>query len=112
MKRSYSNYTVIMIALAAAFLMTVNGLLGFVLTEQSKAAMKALIHSRMLDISNTAADMLDGDKLKNLKAEDKGTPPYQHVHDTLNYFRENINLSFIYCVQAAGNSRVTPSGCS
>lgn len=102
MKRSYSNYTVIMIALAAAFLMTVNGLLGFVLTEQSKAAMKALIHSRMLDISNTAADMLDGDKLKNLKAEDKGTPPYQHVHDTLNYFRENINLSFIYCVQAAG----------
>lgn len=102
MKISYSNYTVIMIALAAAFLMTVNGLLGFVLTEQSKAAMKALIHSRMLDISNTAADMLDGDKLKNLKAEDKGTPPYQHVHDTLNYFRENINLSFIYCVQAAG----------
>ena len=100
MKRSYSNHTIILIALAATFLLTVNGLLGLVLTEQSKTAMKALIHSRMLDISNTAAAMVNGDNLKNLKAEDKGTPPYQHVHDTLNYFRENVNLEFIYCVQA------------
>ena len=66
----------------------------------SKKSMLTLIQNRMLDISNTAAAMLDGDELKNLKKEDKGTVEYQKVNDTLAYFQDNIDLRYIYCVTA------------
>ena len=41
--------------------------LGFTLTRQSRSAMKTLIDERMLDTVNTAAAMLDGDVLENLR---------------------------------------------
>ena len=103
MKRIPVNNTLMFIALVAVFLLAVNATLGFVLNSQSKTAMKTLIHKRMLDISNTAADMLDGDKLKSLKAEDKGTPDYQQINDTLAFFQNNIDLKYIYCIQAVGD---------
>ncbi|MBQ7479536.1 MAG: response regulator [Selenomonadaceae bacterium] len=102
MRRIWTDHPTVFIALAASLLLAVNALLGFVLIDQSKAAMKTLIQNRMLDIANTAADMLDGEVLKNLKAEDKGTPPYQQVNDTLAFFQDNIELKYIYCIQAKG----------
>ena len=83
-------------------MLAVNAVLGFVLSTQSKTAMKTLIQNRMLDIANTSADMLDGDALKSLKAEDKGTPAYQKINDTLAFFQENIELKYIYCIQIVG----------
>ncbi|MBR1528953.1 MAG: hypothetical protein IJ642_06595 [Oscillospiraceae bacterium] len=37
-----------------------------------KKAMLTLIQQRMLDISNSAADMLDGDSMKTLRPDDVG----------------------------------------
>ena len=54
-------------------LLTANVLLGSVLSRQSMDAMKSLLDLRMLDISNTAAAMMDGDVLGRLQASDKGT---------------------------------------
>ena len=96
------NNGVIFIAFFAVIMLAVNAGLGFVLSNQSKTAMKTLIRNRMLDISNTAADMLDGDDLKSLKAEDKGTPPYQKINDTLAFFQNNIELKYIYCIKIVG----------
>lgn len=45
------------------FLLVVNVTLGIILTRQSSNAIRTMIHNRMLDISNTAAAMLDGDAL-------------------------------------------------
>ena len=102
MKIFSSNNSVLPIALVALFMLAVNVVLGFVLSNQSKFAMKTLIQNRMLDIANTAADMLDGDTLKSLKAEDKGTAGYQKINDTLAFFQSNIDLKYIYCIQVAG----------
>ena len=86
-------------------LILANVALGFVLFVQSRASMKSLIDSRMLDIAKTAADMLDGNDLKSLKAEDKGTAKYQKINDTLAYFQNNIDLNYIYCIQDLGNKK-------
>ena len=89
--------------ITSAFLLVTNIALGTALTRQSQKAMKTQIDERMLDVVKTAAVMLDGDVLEHLSAEDKYAPEYQAVVNTLNRFRDNINLAYIYCVRDMGN---------
>ena len=89
--------------ITSAFLIIMNIALGTTLTRQSQKAMKTQIDERMLDVVKTAAVMLDGDVLERLSAEDKGTAEYQAVLNTLNRFRDNINLAYIYCIRDMGN---------
>lgn len=84
------------------FLLCVNTLLACVLIRDSTRAIRTQIDSRMLDVANTAAAMLDGDVLKTLQAEDVDTPAYQDVYRTLSRFKENIELEYIYCVRDLG----------
>ncbi|MBR0369067.1 MAG: response regulator [Clostridia bacterium] len=91
--------------IASVFLLVTNLALGAALTRQSRQAMKTQIDERMLDVVNTASDMLDGDVLERLTAEDSAAPEYQAVMDTLNCFRDNIALSYIYCIQDLGDKR-------
>ena len=86
-----------------AFLLVVNSLLGYVLTKQSDEAIRDQIESRMLDVANTAAALLDGDVLESLQAEDTDTPEYQEVLRMLSSYKENIELEYIYCVRDMGN---------
>ena len=101
-KKSHTSETTLLIVLVLAILLVANAMLGYMLTGQSKASMKELLQTRMLDAANTAADMLDGDTLKALKAEDKGSPNYQKISETLAMFRDNIDLAYIYCIQSKG----------
>lgn len=87
-----------LIIITVVLLLTVNVVLGTILVNNSKNAIKSLMQSRMLDISCSAADMLDGDVLKSLKKEDQGTAKYQKIIDTLAPFRDNIDLKYIYCI--------------
>lgn len=105
MKRILSRETLMLTALVLGILLAANALLGIVLTGQSRTAMKTMLQTRMLDVSNTAASMLDGDKLKALKAEDKGKPDYQKINDTLTYFQNSIELEYIYCIQPIGDKK-------
>ena len=82
-------------------------ILGYVLMEQVRNATKTQINERMLDVVKSAASMLDGDVLAHLTAEDKGTPEYQQVYDTLLRFKDNINLDYIYYVRDMGNGEFT-----
>ena len=101
-----SRMTVYLVA-SCAFLLAVNIVLGMVLTNQSAASMRTLIEKRMLDISNTAADMLDGDSLRDLRAEDVDTPAYQNALRTLKFFQDNIDLEYIYGIRDMGNRHFT-----
>ena len=69
--------------------------------------MKTLINNRMLDISKSAADMINGDVLERLQKEDKGTPEYQQINDFLAVFQRNIDLKYIYCIRDLGNKNST-----
>ena len=97
------NQTTIYFILTCVFLLAVNASLGFILTKQSNTAMRSLMENRMLDLSNTAASMIDGDVLKNVKAEDINTPEYQDILGTLTHFDANIGLEYIYCIRDMGD---------
>ncbi|MBO4882391.1 MAG: hypothetical protein J5570_02630, partial [Lachnospiraceae bacterium] len=88
---------------ATLFLLVVNFSLGLVLMKESTDAMKDQIGARMLDVSNTAASMLDGDALERLTAEDADTPEYKEILETLTYYQDNIELKYIYCIRDMGN---------
>ncbi|MBR6467303.1 MAG: response regulator, partial [Desulfovibrio sp.] len=87
----------------------VSMLLGGVLVYQSRDSMKSLLEQRMLDITNTAAAMLDGDALEKLRAEDKDTPPYQDALAKLRFFQDNMrfNLKYIYGIRDMGDGTFT-----
>ncbi len=97
--------TYFLIALATLLIIGVNMLLGFVLASQSKSALKVLLDTRMLDITNTAANLLNGDELQDLKAEDNGTEKYQRIYDTLLAFYNDADLRYIYCIRDMGGKR-------
>ena len=88
--------------LLMVFLIAVNLVLGILLTFRSGNSMRELIGSRMLDITNTAADMIEGDVLKRLTPADEGTPEYESVMSILRYFQNDIDLKYIYCIRDMG----------
>ena len=61
--------------------------------------MKTQIDARMLDISSTAADMLDGDIYEKITIDDQNSAEYLKMYETLKYFQDNIDLEFIYCIR-------------
>ena len=80
-----------------------NLILGIFMTIRTRDVMKAQISERMLDISNTAADMLNGNLLKKLKAGDEISYEYTTTKRTLLQFQKNINLEYIYCLKDRGD---------
>ena len=84
-----------------------NAILGYLLLDKSRSSMITLIQQRMLDIADTAADMLDGDAMAKLTADDKDSPEYRKALDTLTYFQKNISLEYIYCVNIKGEKEFT-----
>ncbi|RKM61893.1 sensor domain-containing diguanylate cyclase [Butyrivibrio sp. CB08] len=93
-----TKYTVIICIGIALF----NLIFGYSLTRISANAMRTLIDGRMLDVSNTAAAMLNGDDLEALNKDDYDSPEYKRVMQTLTYFQDNIELEYIYCIKQVG----------
>ncbi len=103
MKRRKVSFATQILVAVSVLLLAASTALGIVLTRQSERAMSVLIQSRMLDISNTAAAMMDGDVLEQLTAEDAGTEPYETALASLRIFQENIDLEYIYCIRDNGD---------
>ena len=96
-KNKHSRTRNLVIVISSFLLL--NSLLGYLLIRLSSTSLIMLIQMRMLDISNTAAAMIDGDALRDLTPKDKGTDAYEDVMRTLTYFQDNIDLKYIYCVR-------------
>ena len=94
------NPTARSLILICVLLGAANILLAGVLINDSRRAIREQIESRMLDVANTAAAMLNGDELRVLRAENRDTPAYRNTLDILSRFEQNIELAYIYCVRA------------
>ncbi len=88
-------------------LLAANMALSLVLMNQTRSMMKSLIRGRLMDIANTAADLLDGDSLEKLTAQDADTPAYQAALSALTVFQENIELEYIYGIRAEEDGSFT-----
>ena len=89
--------------IALALLLMTNILMGAILMSLSKATLREQINQRMLDVVNTASFQLDGDDLRDLKAEDKGTEKYDDALKILSAFQQNIELKYIYGIRDDGD---------
>ena len=99
MKNRKHSLTTQIIVGVSAFLLIADVFLGVSLTTQSQKSIKTLINSRMMDMSNTAASMLDGDVVGSFKAEDEGTEAYEREMSKLRAFQNNMELKYIYCIK-------------
>lgn len=93
--------------LALALLLITNIIMAMILSMLAKKNLREQIKQRMLDISNTAAYMLNGDELEEMEAADKGTESYNKALDILRAFQENIELDYIYSLRAEDNGSFT-----
>ena len=97
MKRlSYQN-RIILIGLV--FIIASNLILGNLLLRQSRATLKSQIDIMMLDIVNTAADLLDGNDLDSIHADNERSPEYTRILHTLSVFKVNSSFEFIYAAR-------------
>ena len=98
MKKVFNRTGIYLIGVTA-FLLLVNATLGFVLMTASNDALREMVEARMLDVSNTAASMIDGDLLETIEADDFYTKEYQGVMQVLTKFKDNISMQYIYCLR-------------
>lgn len=105
MKRQKISLTTQVIILACILLLSVNLILGIILVQQSRSAMKSSLDQTMLEIAKTAAASLDGDALGALTAADVSSrsPAYQSVYNTLTIFQNHFDIEYIYAVRDMGN---------
>ncbi len=101
--RLASRYLIITVV----FLFIVTVSLGYLLVGQTKKSIIALMQTRMLDISNTAASMIDGDALESVSPADEGSDEYESIMRTLRHFQNNIDLKYIYCIRDMGDGTFT-----
>ncbi len=89
------------------FMLLGSVLLGILLTKQSSDALKEQIREHMLDVSKTAAAMIDGDVMKTLDAEDYATDEYKSIYKILREFQSSVELEFIYGIRVGDDGTFT-----
>ncbi len=102
-KHLISPYLIVTVIL----LLSANIALGWLMMRQASSAMINLLRTQMLNVSNPAADMLDGDVLERITDADRGTADYERIMQTLTYFQNNIQLRYIYCIRDMGDGTFT-----
>ena len=75
--------------------------------SRAQMGIRRAIRQRMVDISNCAAGLVNGDVLESLQAGDEDTPGYRAVYDTMAVFRDNAELEYIYAIRDEGDGRFT-----
>ena len=93
------SFTTRYVLIIGVLLLVANVLLGIVSMKRSTTSIRKLIDKNMLDVANTAADLLDGDALGALTEADVGSDAYNEILDTLSVFQDNADIHFIYAVR-------------
>ena len=73
--------------------------IGSVLIFQSSSALKKVIQNHMLDLSTTAASVIDGDDLATVNETTLDSVEYKSIYKQLSMFLSNENIKYIYIVR-------------
>lgn len=95
----HSGYTKHHIILFGAILLITNIILGSLLVSQSAKTAQTLIRKNMLDISDTAAAFVSGDRFEKITEDDIGSRDYNEIYRDLAVFRDHVNIEYIYAVR-------------
>lgn len=87
------------VVIVGLLLFAANVILGLVMMRQAENVMQTMIRKNMLDLSNTAAGLLDGDTLASFTEADVGSPVYNDQLSHLSVFQSKADIEFIYAVR-------------
>lgn len=99
MKGRRLSFTMRYVLLFGILLFAANAVLGTVVLNQSKAAMRVLICKNMNDVSNSAAASLDADALASLTEDDVDGPVFNGIKNRLLVFQNSADIHYIYTVK-------------
>ena len=99
-----ANLSTRIILIVVALLVFSSALFCAISIQKARTSIRQSIQQRMVDIANCAAGSVNGDVLKDLKAEDRDTPGYKAIYDTRAVFR-NWNISMAYGTKGTDGSR-------
>ena len=103
--RRHYSLTTRYVVIVGLLLVTANIILGVVSTHQSRTAMMNMVRKSMLAVSNSAADLLDGDVMGALTEDDVGSPAYNDALEKLRVFQNNADIEYIYAVRQVGEGK-------
>ncbi|MBR6337594.1 MAG: diguanylate cyclase [Ruminococcus sp.] len=95
---SIRNFVIVMVLFLAAHIF-----MSVFLISIAKKALQDQADQRMLDLSGTAAHLINGDELEKLTADDTETESYKSIYNLLHSFQESIELDYIYAIQYDGD---------
>lgn len=99
------SFTMRSVLIFGVLLFAANTVLGLVVLNQSKTAMRTLINRNMLDVVEAAAGSLDGDALGALTEADVDGPVFRDIEDKLLVFQNNVDIEYIYAVKRTDDGR-------
>jgi hypothetical protein len=86
-KKKAGRLTYQYVIIFGVLLAVANILLGTLLILRSTATVRNLIRKNMLDLSITAAGLIDGDELGSLTLQSVGSPVYNNILEALSVFQ-------------------------
>ena len=95
----HTGYTKHYIVVFGAILLITNIILGTLLVSQSSKMVQTMIRKNMLDISDTAAAFVSGDKFEKLAEDDIGSRDYNEIYRDLAVFRDHVDIEYIYAIR-------------
>lgn len=98
-KGSKLSFTTRYVLTFGILLFVANAVLGLVILNQSKSAMRSLVNKDMLDVVRSAAGSLDGDVLGSITAEDEDGPEWLEIEKQLLVYQHSVDIHFIYAVK-------------
>lgn len=88
------------VVIVGLLLFAANVILGLVMMRQAENVMQTMIRKNMLDLSNTAAGLLDGDTLASFTEADVGSPVYNDQLSHLSVFQSKADIESTPCVRS------------
>lgn len=76
-----------------------NIVLAVVLMIHSTYSLQKVIRKNMLDISTSAANLVDGDLFNSITEQTVGGDAFNQIYDQLSVFQQNADIQYIYSVR-------------
>ena len=101
MKVKKTSLTGKILIIAIAVLTVTIVLFAYISTLRSQESVKELMRNRMINITNSAAAMINGDDLMKIKGDisDAKTEEYKRINSVLEVFYHSIDLKYVYAVK-------------
>ena len=96
-----SSFTGKILLVAIAILTVTIVIFAYISTMRSQKSVKELMCNRMINITNSAAAMINGDDLRAIKGNisDAKTEEYKRINSVLDVFFHSVELKYVYAVK-------------